>query len=80
MSWAGYWSERAGIAETDIDRIGGLLEGLWKRGALDHLPDHVYYPLTQIAHEAARNKLKRYGALPSGPTLQGNLASGGWDI
>lgn len=62
------WSERAGIAEGDSDNLAALL----KVSTVRHDPDSV-----AALQKYEINKDRRYGALPAGPTLQGNLAAGG---
>lgn len=64
----GDWAERAGNAEGDSDQLAALL----KPSPIRHEPSVV----AALQHyEVCRDR--RYGALPAGPTLAGNLASGG---
>ena len=61
------WADRAGIAETASDEMALLLQRC----------DATDYQRSAALQRYYANRDRRYGALPSGPTLQGNLASGG---
>lgn len=72
--WTAFWSERAGRAEQDSDRLAALVEELVRQ---TNFPDRLHF----AAHDALRdyrgNREARYRALPAGPTAIGNLSSGG---
>lgn len=61
------WAEGAGISEGDSDALAALLEAC----------PHCRHLNAAALHDYRRNRDRRYGALPAGATLQGNLASGG---
>lgn len=70
---SGEWSELAGIVEADLDLIAETLtfheRHHWPKcnAAELHWVDTMYH----------KSRDERYRPLPAGPTLQGNLASGG---
>jgi hypothetical protein len=64
------WSERAGNAEMDADRLAALLRSCSNAGWWTH----------EALQRYEERRSRRYRPLPVGPTLQGNLASGGWEV
>ena len=76
-STSGYWAERAQAGEQDADRLAQVLQ------AIDEHHHLSYVQWSQIRYELAEYKAdreRRYGALPAGHTLAGNLTSGGIDL
>lgn len=74
-TWEGFWSERAGKAEQDSDRLAALLEQLVIE---TNFPDRLHYAVQDALRDYMANREARYRALPAGPTLAGHLSSGGY--
>lgn len=74
--WEGFWSERAGRAEQDADRMATQLAVILERQG--HLLPHDQWAAVQdCLRDWKGNAEARHRALPAGPTRIGNLASGG---
>lgn len=74
---SGYWSERAMVSEQDADRLAQVLEAIDEHHNLAYVQWHT---LRMAISEHLSHRSLRYNALPTGPTLTGNLTSGGVDI
>lgn len=72
--WTAFWSERAGRAEQDSDRLAALVEHIVRR---HNLPEREYWEAYDVLRDYRGNREARYRALPAGPTAIGNLSSGG---
>lgn len=73
----GVWSERAGNAEGDADVLAELLGQCLRR----HHSGWEFFreaEAVQLVHRAHRDR--RYRPLPAGPTLAGNVTSGGINL
>lgn len=73
-AWTAFWSERAGRAEQDSDRMAVLLESIVRR---HNLPDRDWLAARECLKDWRAHRDARYRALPAGPTQIGNLTSGG---
>lgn len=73
-TWLSFWSERAERAEQDADRMALLLSRILER---QHLPFREYQDTHDVLRDWRVNREARYRAHPAGPTLAGNLSSGG---
>lgn len=72
--YTGWWSERAGRAEQDADRMAALVEQLVRE---TNLPDRHWRTAHDCLRDYRANRARRYGPLPAGHTLEGSLKSGG---
>lgn len=76
-AWLSWWSERAGRAEGDLDRLCEAVEALRWKGKLSHLTGPEWWELDEALAVAREGRKARYRPLPAGPTLTGSLTSGG---
>lgn len=74
---AGYWSERAQVAEQDADRLAQVLQAIDGHHNLSY---SQWAPLRALVRDYVTHREERYGALPTGPTRIGNLTSGGVQV
>lgn len=74
--YTGWWSDRAGRAEQDADRMAQLLGAILERRG-DALPYNLWSGVQDALRDWQGNRERRYGPLPAGHTLEGNLTSGG---
>lgn len=72
--FTGWWAERAQRAEQDADRMAALVENIVRRC---NLSERDYFEAQDCLRDWRGNRERRYGALPAGHTLAGNLSSGG---
>lgn len=75
--WTGWWAERAGHAEADVDHMAQWIEEIVRR---HHLPEPEYREAIQLLSDYRAHREFRYRALPAGPTKIGSLSSGGIQI
>lgn len=74
--FTGWWAERAGRAEQDADRMAELLARICVEYD-GYLGPRIRDPIRDCLRDWKANRARRYGALPAGHTLEGNLTSGG---
>lgn len=70
----GAWSERAGAAEQDADRLAQVLQAIDEHHNLAYVQ---WAPIRSALNEWRVNRELRYRAHPAAHTLEGNLTSGG---
>ncbi|MGH7484953.1 MAG: hypothetical protein ACREMY_05000 [bacterium] len=74
---AGPWAERAEAVEQAADRFALVLTATHEH---HYLPAPLYDAVERFLTDWRISRERRYEALPTGHTLQGNLTSGGIDV